>query len=586
MRLPKKSALVVAAAAAFGVPRVAEAQTSTFYLDRLQIPGAPDDGMVMWRPVTQPDNIFYGQLAIGFQYAPLRTNTIIQDSAIQKASSKNVIETEGTIYGSAGFELLNRIIASVNFPWNPLMTGQNPNYPSNNLKPGVTTTVIDPNGPTTDDLRIDLRGVFWRTPNLRGALGGGISIFAPSGTQSAFGGDGTTSWLLSLNAEYDFRRIVLTFDTALHLGRASAVINDPVDGNGLGVERRLDVGARRVLAVQAGQVPHRAQHLRADRHPRRPEREPHRPNVLPAQNTPVEWNVEGRMKFGPSDHWWAGATLGTLVVPGYGAPDFRVVAALGAYVPLPGSTATQTDKERREAMREKWRSEHGEDSDGDGIPDDIDACPMEKDSKDRTTAARSSPIATTTGSRTSTTSAPISPRTRTASTTATAAPRTTPTTTASPTPRTRARRNPASPTRTRRRTAARRRHVLEGSVIKFVQQVHFATGSATILPDSFPILQDVVNLLKVNPNMKRIAIEGHTDNTGSADLNRKLSQSRAESVMKWLVEHGIKQERLEAHGYGPDRPIDTNYTDAGRTKNRRVEFKILEQTDSNQAQKK
>ena len=96
-------------------------------------------------------------------------------------------------------------------------------------------------------------------------------------------------------------------------------------------------------------------------------------------------------------------------------------------------------------------------------------------------------------------------------------------------------------------------YTFEGSVIKFVQQVHFAIGSATILPDSFQILQDVANLIKVNPQLKRLAVEGHTDNTGSADLNRRLSQMRAESVMKWLVDHGVDQARLEAHGYGPDK---------------------------------
>jgi len=69
-------------------------------------------------------------------------------------------------------------------------------------------------------------------------------------------------------------------------------------------------------------------------------------------------------------------------------------------------------------------------------------------------------------------------------------------------------------------------------------------------------------------------------------LNRRLSQSRAESVMNWLVEHGVDKSRLEAHGYGPDRPIADNNTAEGRTKNRRVEFKILEQSDSNQVQKK
>ena len=109
----------------------------------------------------------------------------------------------------------------------------------------------------------------------------------------------------------------------------------------------------------------------------------------------------------------------------------------------------------------------------------------------------------------------------------------------------------------------------------------FATGKADILPDSFPILQEIANLLKVTPSIKRMSIEGHTDNRGSAVLNLNLSDARAHSVMTWLVTRGgIEARRLEAHGYGMTRPIEDNNTDEGRTANRRVEFKIKDEGDS------
>src|SRR6266700_224514 len=82
-------------------PRVAQAQQSTFYLDRLQLPGGPDDGLVMFRPVTQPDNVFFGTLGVGFQYGPLRTNTILNKSVLNPSPPANVIDTQLTIYGSA-----------------------------------------------------------------------------------------------------------------------------------------------------------------------------------------------------------------------------------------------------------------------------------------------------------------------------------------------------------------------------------------------------------------------------------------------------------------------------------------------------
>ena len=82
------------------------------------------------------------------------------------------------------------------------------------------------------------------------------------------------------------------------------------------------------------------------------------------------------------------------------------------------------------------------------------------------------------------------------------------------------------------------------------------------------------------------SLEGHTDNRGSADLNKKLSGDRAQSVMNWLVQHGVESNRLESHGYGLEKPIEPNDADAGRAANRRVEFKILDEEDSNKIQKK
>jgi OmpA-OmpF porin, OOP family len=118
---------------------------------------------------------------------------------------------------------------------------------------------------------------------------------------------------------------------------------------------------------------------------------------------------------------------------------------------------------------------------------------------------------------------------------------------------------------------------LEGSNVRILQQVHFATGSATILADSFPMLMEIAQLLKATPSIKRMRIEGHTDNRGAAELNLDLSKRRAASVRTWLVEHGVEPGRLESEGYGMTHPVETNDTDEGRAANRRVEFKILEE---------
>ncbi len=112
--------------------------------------------------------------------------------------------------------------------------------------------------------------------------------------------------------------------------------------------------------------------------------------------------------------------------------------------------------------------------------------------------------------------------------------------------------------------------------IKILNQVKFKTGSAEIEKgkDSEEVLEAVLGVLKAHPEIKKVRVEGHTDDRGAAALNKKLSANRAASVVKWLVGHGIEKDRLSSAGFGPERPIDTNTTEEGRRQNRRVEFHI------------
>ena len=121
------------------------------------------------------------------------------------------------------------------------------------------------------------------------------------------------------------------------------------------------------------------------------------------------------------------------------------------------------------------------------------------------------------------------------------------------------------------------RVILTPSNIAISDKVQFETGKADLKPVSHSLLDEVVAVMKDNPQIEIVEVEGHTDSTGSADLNRKLSQARAESVIKYLVSKGIKKGRLEPKGYGPDRPIADNNEEAGRDANRRVEFFIAKQ---------
>jgi len=109
-----------------------------------------------------------------------------------------------------------------------------------------------------------------------------------------------------------------------------------------------------------------------------------------------------------------------------------------------------------------------------------------------------------------------------------------------------------------------------------VPGIEFDLAKATIRPASRPTLDEAAGVLKEYPAL-RIMISGHTDNIGDRQKNVDLSKARAESVKSYLVGQGIDAARIETRGAGPDEPIADNKNDAGRQKNRRIEFKLLQQ---------
>lgn len=101
--------------------------------------------------------------------------------------------------------------------------------------------------------------------------------------------------------------------------------------------------------------------------------------------------------------------------------------------------------------------------------------------------------------------------------------------------------------------------------------INFDTGKATIRPESQSVVDQIVNLLKNNTDLK-IQVQGHTDDVGEDEANMKLSEQRAQAVMNAIVSQGIENQRLTAAGFGEKKPIADNKTEDGRAKNRRVEL--------------
>jgi OmpA-OmpF porin, OOP family len=562
------------------MPRLANAQQQTFHLDRLEVPGAPDDGVVLFRPVTKPETIFYGQLGLGLSINPLRTSDITNDPATLRASPTNVITTQFTSYMSAGFELLDRLTLGVTLPVTWIESGNQPTYPGS-VFGTVAHTTFSTRGPAVADMRLDGRYVVWRSLDGDKAVGVQLSVRIPTGNGSSsnFGGDGAFSALPMVTGEWTPRHLP-TFVANLGVDfRHDNSINNPagsstgtVQGLGIGDELRWAIGAfipirggkYRLGGTLFGQTGLTSDDITG-------------PTFFTGPNTPIEWNLEGRMKLPiKGDRWFASASGGTLIVPGYGAPDLRIVGLVGTYLPIedtnPHSPAARDRV--RESIHESLK-----DSDGDGIPDDIDACPNEPEDHKDPDPNDGCPAPSDRdgdGIPDQFDKCPDEPEDKDGIQDQDGCPEDDADQDGVPDTKDACPREPGQPDVDPKKNGCPKFIKLEGSSVRVLQQVHFATGSATIEPDSFPMLSEIVALLKANPSIKKMRIEGHTDNRGNPDFNLDLSKRRAASVRIWLVQHGVEDGRLESEGYGLTRPIESNDTEEGRLANRRVEFKILE----------
>jgi OmpA-OmpF porin, OOP family len=538
-----------AGGAAVLAPRPLLAQQQTFHLDRLEMPGAPDDGAILFRPVTQEGPIVYTQLGLGLAVNPLRTREITNSPGALHASSHDVITGQFSTYISAGVEVLNRLTLGGTFPAAWIQGGNQPMYPGP-VFGNVPFTVFSTTGPAVGDLRLDARYVAWRRDDGTQAVGVQLSGFVPTGSATNFGGDGSFGWMLMVTGEWTPPHfpLGLTFvaNTGVHF-RHDNSINDPAGHNGspqglgVGDEWPWAVGALmpmlngrlRIAATLFGQTGLSNDDITGN-------------TIFTSNNTMLEWNGEARLKLPlPGlERFFVGAGLGTRIFGGYGAADFRTMALAGSYWSIEDKPPHSPERVRqsiREAMR---------DTDGDGIPDDIDACPtVPEDHKppDPMDGCPAPPEELDSDHDGIPDSRDACPR------------------------------EPGEPNPDPKRNGCPKFIHLEGSTVHVLQQVHFQTGSATILPDSFPMLTEIVQLLQANPNIKKMMIEGHTDSRGGADFNLDLSKRRAQSVRNWLVDHGVAPNRLQSEGYGLTRPIDTNDTDQGRAANRRVEFKVVEE---------
>jgi len=118
------------------------------------------------------------------------------------------------------------------------------------------------------------------------------------------------------------------------------------------------------------------------------------------------------------------------------------------------------------------------------------------------------------------------------------------------------------------------RVIYEDGEFKILDAVQFEHGSAKVTQESHSLLDQVALMIKAHPQVEKVRIEGHTDDTGPEDVNQRLSEQRANSVRQYLINKGVSPKRLSAKGYGESKPLTDSTSDSARTKNRRVQFVV------------
>jgi OmpA-OmpF porin, OOP family len=499
----RRACAAACALALVGLAPSARAQTTTFAVDRLVMAGAPGDGIAVWRPDLSDKTRFFGQLGLGLAVNPLRVDNYVDNLDNAAKIKGNPVSSQFTTYFNVGAEILGRVSLQVAFPLVAYQTGN----PTNNTVVNLPQPAVSFKTTAPGDLRIEARVVVFRTEarDFKLALSG--AAYVPTGDRYSFTGDAGPGGSFGFAAEYDAKVVAVTLNAAYRL-RPTVALNELVVSSevlyGLGIYVPLRRGTIRVGAEFFGGFGASPSTQPVNTTPPAT-----RSNIGDLDTTPLEWMLNGRMFFTAKRQVYAGLGAGTRLTGGY-APDFRAVAVVG------GSFGITDSDPRSPGSRYVFDTSDPTDTDHDGIPDEVDACPLEPGEMDSDPEKIGCPRYI--------------------------------------------------------------RRVKGSNEIEVLKRIEFEFDKSTILPSSYPILDEVVNLLKVNPTIRKVVVEGHTDNQGTAEYNQKLSDDRAASVMTYLVGKGVEAGRLDSKGFGLTRPRATNDTDEGRQRNRRVEFHITEQS--------
>jgi OOP family OmpA-OmpF porin len=543
----------------------ARAQDTTFYLDRIQISGAPDDGFAVWRPrLYQKKTRFYGMAALGYAHNTLRKGTVTNNAhALQVLD--HLVSNQLITYLFAGTEIGGKLGLGVSLPIAFWQGGGDLNAYSDVNSGNVGS--FDRRNIALHDLRFDARLPLYHADSGKFHWGLGGALWLPTGNKYAFAGDGQIAGYPYTALEFDFDKFFL----AGMLGpqfRPSRGRPGPNNILFIGSELRWALG---------GYVP-----LRQGRYQIGLElfgntgitEEQGQSKFFAAPNTDLEWLAQGRMALDQDKQVWAMAGFGTRLTEGYGGPDFRILASIGYWFTLKDTNP--------KAPARRWRAppevDKERDRDGDGYPDNIDKCPDIKEDglpPDPSDGCPAGADRDGDGIPDEADKCPDTPEDKDGVEDADGCPEKDADNDGIPDEEDKCPTEPGPAAKiAEKHGCPQLTKVTSDGDIQLLEPIQFDFNKATIKPVSFPILDEVVQLMKSRPKI-RVGIYGHTDSQGGDDYNLRLSKSRARSCLEYLTNKGIAGNRLESEGFGETKPVDTNDTPEGRAKNRRVDFKIL-----------
>ena len=524
----RAAATVLAAATALLSSRVALGQ-ATGALERFQPSPSGDALFGVASPAVGGHLVARGTAIFDFAYRPL---------SIQDGTTRDVIVSrQGTLHLDASLALWDRLLVSVDMPMVLVQAGDSPTVD------GVA--FLSPSGVQAGDLRLGARariyGGYWDAFQ----IGAGGYVWAPTAPSQSYAGDGKVRGEPQIQLGGRVRHFVWSATVGTEL-RASTHPGTLEAGAGAAVvlgEELVQLGPELTVTV-----------------PFSTDRSFSTPAVTITSASPTGAELLLGAKVRPLRALVLGAGAGPGLTHGYGTPVWFAVGSIG-YEPLPPRPdKVDTDGDGIPDVVDACPTVRGvhsqdphkngcppvEDRDGDGIPDATDACPTVPGVRSEDPRKNGCPLDTDEdGIPDAEDACPTEKGSR------------------DPDPR----QNGCPHVR------------VTATEIVITKQVYFLFARSqitqTVDPVSNDLLTEVLGAINQHPEIELIEVQGHTDNVGTDHFNMVLSQARADAVRQWLVTRGVAGKKLIAKGYGSHVPQASSDTEEGRRENRRVQFKII-----------